>query len=53
MKYSSQLSCTVRKQHYLGYKNDILQSLDIRGGTNLMLLDLSAAFDTIDRDKNT
>ena len=32
-------------------KNDILQAIDSRGGTILVLLDLSAAFDTIDHEK--
>ena len=32
-------------------QNDILQAVDSRGGAILVLLDLSAAFDTIDPEK--
>ena len=35
----------------LRVQNDILQAVDSRGGAILVLLDLSAAFDTIDQEK--
>ena len=35
----------------LRVQNDILQAVDSRGGAILVLLDLSAAFDTIDHEK--
>ena len=35
----------------LRVQNDILQAVDSRGGAILLLLDLSAAFDTIDHEK--
>ena len=35
----------------LGVQNDILQAVDSRGGAILVLLDLSAAFDTIGHEK--
>ena len=52
MKYSSQH----RQLHstetaLLRVQNDILQAADSRGGATLVLLDFSAAFDTIDHEK--
>ena len=35
----------------LRVQNDLLQAVDYEGGANLVLLDLSAAFDTIDHQK--
>ena len=37
----------------LRVQNDILQAVDSRGGAIRVLLDLSAAFDTIDHEKLT
>ena len=49
MEYSSQLHST--ETALLRVQNDILQAVDSRGGAILVLLDLSAAFDTIDHEK--
>ena len=40
----------VRKSHSCAYRNDIAQSIDSRRSVLLVLLDLSAAFDTINHN---
>ena len=55
MKYSSQLTDIYqlhrRETAILRVQNDKLQAVDSRNSAILVLLDLSAAFDTIDHKK--